>query len=570
MWITPVCDDSLVQNLVTAIGVSETVARLLVNRGITTAEDARAFLKPSLDQLHDPFLLPDMEAGVARTVRALENGEKILVHGDYDVDGVTSAALIIRTLSRLGATVVHRMPHRIREGYDIKPWTADEAHADGVTLIITADCGVTACETIERAQTLGIDIVVTDHHEQGEELPSAVAVINPMRHDSNYPFSALAGVGVALKFAQALVRRLGHDDKKFVERYLDLAAFGTIADVMPLVGENRVIAKFGLEAIGKSKKVGIQAMLERSGLTGRRITTHSIGFVLGPRINAVGRLDDATIALQLFLTSDRAEADSLVEILEQRNTERQEEQARIFAEVQSQLAQKDMENIRAVVLSAPDWNSGVVGIVASKIVEQYGRPAILLTVNEEAGLASGSARSIGIFNMIDALRECKDLQLVDRAGGHALAAGLSLRLETLADFETKLNELALDAIKPEDLIPRLAVDAAIDPEEVSWQLLKEIRQLEPFGAGNPEPVFVSSELQVVESRRVGSDGSHLKLRVSGRSGQPMDCIAFGKGELEPQAEVGRNLDICYNIRANSYNGNDTIQLMVKDIKTGKE
>lgn len=566
IWHTPECDSALADNLAKELGVSKTIARILVNRGLTTAEDARAFLHPSLDHLHDPFLLPDMEQGVERVVKALENGEKILVHGDYDVDGVTSAALLIRTLGKLGANVVHRVPHRKKEGYDIKPWTAEQAHADGVTLIITADCGVTACETIERAQSLGIDIVVTDHHEPGEELPNAVAVINPRRKDSTYPFPHLAGVGVALKFGQALVRRLGHNDLKYVERYLDLAALGTIADVMPLLGENRAIAKFGLDAIGKSKKIGIQAMLKRSGLAGKHTTSYMVGFVLGPRINAVGRLDDATIALQLFLTSDGEEADSLVEILEQRNVERQEEQARILEEVQAQLGGKDLSEMRALVLSAPGWNSGVVGIVASKVVEQYSRPAILLCENED-GSASGSGRSVEIFNLINALRECERLQLV-KAGGHALAAGVRLKMENFAEFEAKLNELALEVIAPEDMVPHLATDGELDPEEVSWEMLHDIRQLEPFGAGNPEPVFVSRSLKVVESRRVGSAGNHLKMRVSRESGQPVDCIAFGMGDYEHVAQLGQEVAMCYNIKSNHYNGHDSLQLMVKDLKPG--
>ncbi|MBI2841950.1 MAG: single-stranded-DNA-specific exonuclease RecJ [Armatimonadetes bacterium] len=564
LWMASEHDQALAHKLAEEAGISETVALILLNRGITTAADARAFLAPSLDNLHDPTLLPDMEQGVSRLARALDAGEKVLVHGDYDVDGVTSAALLVRALSRLGANVVHRVPHRKREGYDIKPWTADEAHAEGVSLIITADCGVTACETIERAQSLGIDIIVTDHHEPGEELPKAVAVINPRRKDSAYPFPELAGVGVAMKFAQALVRRLGYNDRKFLEKYLDLAALGTIADVMPLVDENRIIARFGLEAIGNSRKIGLQAMLKRAGLAGRRITSHTVGFVLGPRINAVGRMDDAAIALQLLITNDEAEAEELVEVLEQHNQNRQEVQSKIFDEAIAQLEQRDLESLRAIVLSGEDWNSGVVGIVANKVVEQFGRPAILLSVDPKSGLASGSARSIECFNMIDALGECRDLLI--RAGGHAFAAGLSLKTDRLSEFESKLNELAFRLISPEDLVPRIAIDCQLDPQEVSWELLKDIRRLEPFGAGNPEPVFATSGLEVTESRRVGSDGSHLKLRVLGRSGEQMHCIAFGQGDMDSTAQVGRLVDLCYNIRSNHYNGYDTLQLMVKDLR----
>lgn len=567
MWIAPECDSTLVHNLAKGADISETLARLLVNRGVATVEEARAFLSPSLGQLHDPMLLPDMEAGVERAAKALENGEKILVHGDYDVDGVSSAALLIRTLTRLGGNIIHRVPHRKRDGYDIKTVTVEEAKAEGATLIITADCGVTACETVEHAQSLGVDIIVTDHHEPGEKLPDAVAVINPKRHDSVYPFSHLAGVGVALKFAQALIRRLGYNDKKYVERYLDLAALGTIADVMPLVGENRVIAKFGLKAIEDSKKLGIQAMLERTGLKGKRLSTHSIGFILGPRINAVGRLDDAAIALQLLITNDAQEAKELVEVLEQRNIERQVEQAKILEEARKILEERDIDSLRALVLSNAGWNSGVVGIVASKIMEQYNRPVILLSVDEESGTASGSARSIEAFNMIGALDECR--HLLEKAGGHEHAAGITLKAENIAEFESKLNDIASEIIKPEDMVPKLVVDSEIEPENVSWELLREIDKLEPFGPGNPEPIFCSSEVGLLEKRKVG-DGSHLKMRVMGRGGAQLNCIAFGFGDVEPMLQLGSGIDLCYNIRSNSYNGYDTLQLTVKDIKWSGE
>ncbi|HOP79074.1 MAG TPA: single-stranded-DNA-specific exonuclease RecJ [Armatimonadota bacterium] len=565
VWSLPEHDDALVNNLAEELGISETVARILVNRGVRTVSDAHAFMSPSLDQMHDPMLLPDMEAGVERVVRALEAKEKILIHGDYDVDGVSSTALLVRVFTKLGANVVHRIPHRKRDGYDIKPYTAEEAKAEGVSLIITADCGVTACETIEHAQTLGVDIIVTDHHEPGHELPKAIAIINPHRHDSTYPFSELAGVGVALKFAQAIVRRLGYDDQRFVERYLDLAALGTIADVMPLVDENRVIAKFGLEALAKSKKLGIQALLRKTGLDGKRLTPHSIGFVLGPRINAVGRLDDAAIALQLLVTGDESEADELVGTLERLNQERQTEQARILAEVQEILEQEDLDDTRALVLSKTGWHSGIVGIVASKVVELYNRPAILLSLDEETGTAHGSARSIEAFNIFAALNQCRDL--LDRVGGHELAAGVSLKVDNIDQFQAKLNEVASQIIKPEDMIPRIMADAQIDPDAVTWKLMNEIRILEPFGPGNPEPLFISSDVETVESRRVGGDGSHLKMRVRGTKGLPVDCIAFGFGELEPAVQVGRKVDLCYNIRSNSYNGRNTVQLAIKDIRT---
>jgi single-stranded-DNA-specific exonuclease len=316
IWTVAECDEADVERLTREAGVSPLIARLLVNRGITEPEEAKAFLSPRMEDLHDPYLMPDMEVGVKRIVQALEKGEKILVHGDYDVDGITSAALLIRALKALKADVVYRVPHRQRDGYDIKPWTADEAKAAGVSLIITTDCGVTATETIKHATSLGIDVVVTDHHEQGTELPPALAVINPKRHDSQYPFKSLAGVGVAFKLAQALVRELGYNEQNFQKKFLDLVALGTVSDVVPLIGENRIFVKYGLETLPKTGKTGLQTLLKHCKLLGKPLSAYYLGFVLAPRINAVGRMDDSALALLLFLTSDETEAGQLVDVLE--------------------------------------------------------------------------------------------------------------------------------------------------------------------------------------------------------------------------------------------------------------
>lgn len=567
-WIVAGYEESKAEALAKELDLSQMVAQLLVARGVNSAEEAHQFLHPSLDDLHDPFLLPDADLAVKRILRAVESHERVMVHGDYDVDGVASAALLVRSLKALGVDVIHRLPHRQTEGYDIKPAAVDEAKAAGATLIVTSDCGVTALATAARAKELGVDLVVTDHHEPGPELPQALAVVNPKRTDSRYPFPELAGVGVAFKVMDAVVRELGHKQDLFRSRFLDLVAMGTVSDVAPLVGENRVLVKYGMQAIPGSKKAGLQALLRRCRLQGKDLLAYHLSHVIGPRINAVGRMDTAEIALNLLLTRDDDEAERLAAVLDQANAERQAEQSRIFEEALQRVAEVNLEDKKVLVLSAPGWNTGVVGIVASKIVEQFGRPAILLSEDGEAGVCSGSARSIDQFNLIDALRSCEDLLI--RCGGHQHAAGLCVETAKLEGFEEKLNRIAGEIIRPEDLIPTIVVDGVLHPEEVGFDLAREIAALEPFGHGNPEPVFVTPELEVVNKQRVGGDGSHLKMRVRGHGTEPADCIGFGMGELADGISVGSEVDICYNIRVNRFNGYENVQLVAKDLRGAGE
>ena len=356
-WVTLDCDEALAASLARDAGIPQALGRLLVNRGVATSDEAGRFLSPSLDNLHDPELLPDLEVGVNRVVQAIQAGEMVYVYGDYDVDGVTSAALLVRTLRALNVRVSYRLPRR-REGYDIKPSHVAEAAKLGARVIITCDCGIGAHDAAAAARKHGIDLIVTDHHVPGPELPAAVAVVNPKRADGAYPFPDLAGVGVALKFAQVLVRKLGHDDRAFLEKFLDLVALGTVGDVVPLLDENRALVRFGLDALPGSKKMGLQALLERSGLAGKRLTAHSLGYVLGPRINAVGRMDDAALALNLLLTKDRAEAGTLAGEMERCNSERRAEQERILEEATEQAESKDLDANRVLVLVGDGWNAG--------------------------------------------------------------------------------------------------------------------------------------------------------------------------------------------------------------------
>ncbi len=567
-WIVMETDEELASSLASETGVSKVIARLLVNRGVTSAAELRAFLKPDLSQLHDPYMLPDLEVGVERLARAIEQGETILVHGDYDVDGVTSTALLVRTLRALKANVVHRLPHRQREGYGIKPHAVEEALEQGVSLIITCDCGITACDTVDAAVERGIDVIVTDHHEPGPELPRAVAVINPKRHDASYPFPELAGVGVAYKFAQALVRRLGHSEESFLSRFIDLVALGTVGDVVPLLGENRIIVKHGLEAIPKSKKVGLRTMLKSAGIDGKPLTAYMLGFVLGPRINAVGRMDDASAALRLMLTTDEQEAWALAREMERLNNERKAEQDRILAQAMEQVALKDLDTTRVLVLSSEGWNSGVIGIVANKVMESFGRPTIMISRDEETGIGGGSARSTPPFVMIDGLRKCADL--LEGFGGHAKAAGLVVRLDRLQVFEERMNELASEWIPEEELAPRIEVEAELGGGDISDDLADALEALEPFGEGNPEPLFTSRDLAVIERRRVGGDGSHLKLRVQPKGQPSVDCIAFGMGDVHDALQLGSYVDMCYHVRRNTFNGSRSVQLVGKAIRKSRQ
>lgn len=562
-WVVAECDGTLAAALAREAGLPAVLGRLLVNRGISSTVELEQFLNPSLKHLHDPSLLPDMDAGVERTVRAIESGEKICIHGDYDVDGVTSAALLVRALSAMNANVEYRLPHRHRDGYDIKPACVEECAGSGIRLIITCDCGIRAFDTAERARELGVDLIITDHHEPGDVLPDAVAVVNPKRHDAAYPFPELAGVGVAFKFAQGIVRRMGFSEKSFETRFLDLVALGTVGDVVPLQGENRAIVKHGLHAIPASKKIGLQTMLKSTKLEGKPLTAYCLGFVLGPRINAVGRVDDASTALRLLLTRDTAEAQLLMADMERCNEERRAEQERIVAEAIELAASKDLDATRVLVLAHEGWNTGVVGIAASKVCEHYGRPAILLGLDPETGSAHGSARSTGMFNLFDGLVYCHDL--LSRYGGHAMAAGVSLSQENLTAFEERINELAREVIADEDLTPRVVVEAELPTGDITHDLAAMLERMEPFGMGNPEPLFMTRGLRVLQRQRVG-DGSHLRMRVQGDGGGPLQCIAFGLGDFADAVELGERVDLCYSIRLNRFNGAETVQLVGKGIR----
>jgi single-stranded-DNA-specific exonuclease len=553
-----------------AAELSPIVAGLLCARGIETAEDAHRFLNPDLDQLHDPLLLPDAGRAVERLTAAIGNRERILVHGDYDVDGVTAAALLTRVLRKLGADVECFVPHRMVDGYDIQPETVRSKATEGVKVIVTVDCGIVAFEAADCARALGVDLIVTDHHEPGAELPPAYAVVNPKRADSKYPFPYLSGVGVAFKLATALVRRMGAPEQSFRTNYLDLVALGTAADCMPLVDENRVFVKFGLALLPRTKKVGLQALLRSAGLAQSKLTARSLGFALGPRINAVGRLDAAAHALELLLTQDMAEARRLAEQLERCNQERQAVQNRIFEQAVEQARDMVAERQHLLVLASEGWHSGVIGIVASKLTEAFSRPTIMIALDGASG--RGSARSVHDFNIFAAIDACREL--LQRCGGHAAAAGFDISSERVDEFREMICRIAADRMDEEVLVPRVELDAYLSAEDLSLNLARELARLEPFGHGNPAPVFATRAMRVANVQALTSrqtpDVSHLKLRLHTNGSAPVDALYWRNGQIAGELCPATHLDVCYALEVNEFRGEQSLQLNIKDLRISQE
>ena len=566
LWTEPERNQKAEEMLVRELRVHPLTARLLCNRGLTDPAAADAFLRPDLKQLHDPFGLPDMDKAAHRIQDAIAGGETIFIHGDYDVDGVTSTALYVRALTALGAKLVYRIPHRKNDGYDIKVPAIDWAKEQGATLVITSDCGIQAREAVAHANSLGLTVIITDHHEPGETLPAAYAVVNPHRHDSTYPFSDLAGVGVAFKTMQAVVRLMEPThENAFIQKFLDLVACGTVADVMPLLGENRIFAYFGLKQLATTRKVGLRALLEGAGIdTSKPLSAESVGFGIGPRINAVGRLDDAALALDLMLTRDPEEARLLVEKMNAFNVERQVTQRLILEEAIKIVESRDLDQTRVLVVAAPGWNAGVVGIVAGKLVEAYYRPAIVIGVSDDETRGKGSARSVAGFDMFQGMQICRDL--LESCGGHEMAAGLSLTMTNLEAFEAKINAHAFATMTEQDLIPRITHDGLIEPGDLSLSLLEEWARFAPFGQKNPEPRFASLDLKICEAKRIGKDMSHLKMRVRSAEMPPTDCVAWGQGDWADRVGPGDKLEAVYTPQINEWNGRRLLQLNVKDLR----
>jgi single-stranded-DNA-specific exonuclease len=564
LWDHLPCDDAESRRLAEALNLHPTVARLLCLRGLGDPERAARFLSPTLDHLHDPFLLADMSHAVERIERALAGRERIAIHGDYDVDGITSTVILRRALELLGGDVVHFIPERLRDGYGLQPAAIDRLHGEGVQLVISVDCGIRASEATLRAREIGVDLIITDHHEPEGTLPPALAVINPKRADCRYPDKNLAGVGVALKLVQALCQRAGKST--WLPAFVKVAAIGTLADVVPLVGENRVIAKLGLASLSTGRHtVGLRALLEASGLSGKRIDSYQVGFILAPRVNAAGRMSTPDIATRLLLANDESaieEARGLALQLNEENLRRQGEEADLVAQ-----AKKAIETDPAIgahnvlVVGGEGWHRGVIGIAASKIVDQYHKPAIVLSV--DGAVAHGSCRSIPAFDMLDALERCSDLFL--RFGGHRQAAGLTMDAARVPEFRARINAHADAVLEPDHLRPRLRIDGALNLRHITPDLVEGLDALAPFGLANPRPVFHAMPVEIVDGPRPIKD-RHLKMtfRQDGRSIRAIAWRAAERAAFLTENRAGVNL--AFSLEQNEYQGETYLELSVADFK----
>lgn len=537
-------------------GIPSLLACVLSARGVTEPEQAWKLLTPGEEPLLDPMLLKDMNRAVLRVGRALKTGELMAVYGDYDVDGITSTCLLTDCLTRLGGRVRSYIPDRLEEGYGLNEEAVLHLAQQGVTLIITVDCGITAAREVEFARELGIDVVITDHHECKQAIPEAAAVVDPHRPDCPYPFKGLAGVGVALKLAMAAA---GPDRAGLVFReYADLAAVGTVADVMPMTGENRTIVQTGLAALAHPRRVGLAQLMEEAGLGDKPVTSVSIGYTLAPRINAAGRMGQADLAAELLLTRDPGRAAALAQELCALNRERQTIECEIFQECVQRLERRPQSGI--ILLADEHWHQGVVGIVASRLTEKYSCPAFMVCLDQ--GIGKGSCRSWGGVNLFHLLTQCQDL--LEGFGGHAMAAGFTVREENIPALERRLRQLVLEERAGEELPSLLEIDAAVLPQELTVEAVEALDALEPCGAGNPRPVLVLTGAHVISAAQVGR-GRHLKLRLEGR-GVPLDAIFFSVDGSELGLTPGCRVDVAFYPQINDFRGVRSVQLQVVDLR----
>ena len=537
-------------------GIPSLLACVLSARGVTEPEQAWKLLTPGEEPLLDPMLLKDMDRAVLRVGRALKTGELMAVYGDYDVDGITSTCLLTDCLTRLGGRVRSYIPDRLEEGYGLNEEAVLHLAQQGVTLIITVDCGITAAREVEFARELGIDVVITDHHECKQAIPEAAAVVDPHRPDCPYPFKGLAGVGVALKLAMAAA---GPDRAGLVFReYADLAAVGTVADVMPMTGENRTIVQTGLAALAHPRRVGLAQLMEEAGLGDKPVTSVSIGYTLAPRINAAGRMGQADLAAELLLTRDPGRAAALAQELCALNRERQTIECEIFQECVQRLERRPQSGI--ILLADEHWHQGVVGIVASRLTEKYSCPAFMVCLGQ--GIGKGSCRSWGGVNLFHLLTQCQDL--LEGFGGHAMAAGFTVREENIPALERRLRQLVLEERAGEELPSLLEIDAAVLPQELTVEAVEALDALEPCGAGNPRPVLVLTGAHVISAAQVGR-GRHLKLRLEGR-GVPLDAIFFSVDGSELGLTPGCRVDVAFYPQINDFRGVRSVQLQVVDLR----
>ena len=555
-WECNKFDEEPIEKFANENNISKLLAKVLLNRGFKEKEKVQKFLYPKLEELYDPFLMNDMDVAVQRIIEAYETKEKVTIYGDYDVDGITSISVLKSFLTELGMDVEHYLPSRLEEGYGLNNEAVKKVAEQSTKLLITVDCGISAYNEVEYAKELGMEVIVTDHHECPEKLPRALAVLDPKREDSTYPFSSLAGVGVSFKLIQALSYRLNLDRKRYL-KYLDVVCLGTVADIVPLVDENRIIVTYGLILMKQTRKVGLQELIKASGYS--KIDSTTISFGLAPRLNACGRMGKADLALELILTQDRAEAQKIALELNEINKERQEVEKKIISDAIEIIERDKLYENGVIVVGNENWHHGVIGIVASKITETYYKPSILICM--ENGKGKGSGRSIEGFDLHWALTECEDL--LEKFGGHEMAIGLSIYESNILKLREKLCSIAIEN-KIDELQPVVKIDAEVNSDDISFETIRDLEKLEPFGEANPSPIFMYKNLKV-DSVRALSNGKHLRLVLKDNNFK-YDAIAFNMGDKRLSIEIGNKVDIAHSLEINHFNNTDKIQFNLKDIK----
>ncbi|MEN6566813.1 MAG: single-stranded-DNA-specific exonuclease RecJ [Veillonellales bacterium] len=548
----------LAEKLGTQLRVSKIVAEVLINRGLTNLREAKAFLYGGEECLEDPFLLRDVEKAAKRIILALNKQEKITVYGDYDADGITSTALLYRVLDDLGARVDYYIPDRQSEGYGLNGGALEELHCSGTTLLLTVDCGISAVDEV--ALLAGkMDIIITDHHRPPEILPAAYAIVNPQQKKCDYTNKDLAGVGVAYKLCQVLCQMLNQAAGALLQ-YLDLVAIGTVADIVPLLGENRVLVKMGLRLLPLTKNIGLQALLKVCGLD-KNIDAGKVGFVIGPRLNAVGRVGRADAGVELLLTEDQSEAAKLAAKLEEENTQRQALELSILAEAEKLLARMNVEKAKVIVLAGENWHPGVIGIVASRIVDKYYRPTVI--ISEKDGIGKGSCRSIPGFDLYSALQSCEGILL--RFGGHCMAAGLTILSSNIDELRKRLNNIAERVLTEQDYIPELQIDSTVMLDKMDTAFLEQLTCLEPYGMGNSRPVFACQGIILTDVYKMGQSKQHLKGKVI-QGNHSKSIVGWGMGFLAEELQLNQSVDIAFNPGFNDWQGQRSVQLRVHDIR----
>ena len=549
------CDEEKIEEFSKKYNVNKLLATILINRNIINKEDVRIFLNPNRNDFHDPYLLPDMKNAVDRIVKSIQNKEKIIIYGDYDVDGITSITVLKSFLEERGLKVDHYIPNRLEEGYGLNKQALKEISTKNYDLMITVDCGISAVEEIKYANELGIETIITDHHEPGDELPKAFAVIDAKRKDNKYPFRELAGVGVSFKLCQAIAIKLGLDEKEYL-KYLDIVCVGTISDIVPLIDENRVITKLGLKLVKQTKNLGLKAIIDASGYS--KIDSTTISFGIAPRINACGRMGYQEDALKLFLSKDSNEVNELIQKLNTYNSKRQDTEKNIYNEAIEQIQKGNLDKDDVIIIGGNNWHHGVIGIVSSKITDMYFKPSILLCFEDD--IAKGSGRSIPGFDLYEALSKCSNS--IEKFGGHSMAVGITIKKDKLEEFKKQLENIAKNS-NIKDIMPIINIDGQINLSDVDKDVVESLSILEPFGEGNKMPLFAYKNLKI-DSIRALSEGKHLKLTLKDNN-NIINAIGFNMGYLADEYLIGDRIDVVGLLEINTFNGVDNIQINLKDV-----